>query len=325
MGALAESLRMIRLSGALFLDAEMPSQWCYLSPTPQSLREELVPGKAVLAFHVVAHGSCIASLPGREPIEVGPGELLLFPRGEQHILASSLDAFASLRPRQVQCDALRSAASALRRNAAGPTRLICGYVACGSANAADAFTDLPGLLRVSGDEQFSEWLLASVKYCQKWGPDRSGFTDVAERIVELMLLEAVRQHWTEVGAAPNRRTSPAGSDRLLQRALALVHGHPSRAWTVEELAAKVGLSRSALAARFVQHLGEPPKHYLARWRMALASDALLSTADTVVQIAHNVGYDSEAAFSRAFKRVYGMPPAQWRKGAATAARLLKRP
>jgi hypothetical protein len=90
MGALAESLRMIRLSGALFLDAEMPSQWCYLSPTPQSLREELVPGKAVLAFHVVAHGSCIASLPGREPIEVGPGELLLFPRGEQHILASSM-------------------------------------------------------------------------------------------------------------------------------------------------------------------------------------------------------------------------------------------
>jgi len=259
-------------------------------------------------------GSCIASLPGHAPIQTGPGELLLVPQGEQHILASSMAAFESLCPRQVLCEALRSATRALHRMESGSTRLICGYAGCGGYDALAALARLPHLLRVKGDEEFLAWLRASVRYCSMaWGAHRPGATLIAERIVQLVLLQALRQQFSEGDAPPEQPVPLAVKDRFLQRALALIHENPFRSWTVEELSGRVGLSRSALAGRFVQHLGEPPKQYLARGRIALAADALLSTQDAVVQIASKLGYDSEAAFSRAFKRVYGLPPARWRK------------
>lgn len=127
-----------------------------------------------------------------------------------------------------------------------------------------------------------------------------------------MILHAL-QHQLDTSDVPARQSPLADRDRFLRRALALVQGDPSRPWTVDELSDQVGLSRSALAARFVRHLGEPPKQYLARWRLALAADALRATPDSAAQIATNVGYESEAAFNRAFKRVYRLPPATWRR------------
>jgi AraC-like DNA-binding protein len=310
----SESGRAARLSGAVLVDSQLPGQWCYRSPRPDALREDLLPGKTVLAFHWVVEGTCVASLPGEPPVQTAAGELLLFPQGAQHILASSMSAFETLRPREVRCDALRSAADDLPPSELASTRLICGYLSCGGDDAAATFARLPNLIRLRGDEHFSAWMHASMAYCTlALAPQKPSSTLIAEKILEFALLQALRQ---QVGPSDVRSSlSPrlAGRDRFLQRALAMVHSKPSHPWTVDELSRQVGLSRSALAAHFVRHLGEPPKQYLARWRLALAADALRTTPHSAAQIATNVGYESEAAFSRAFKRVYGLPPATWRR------------
>lgn len=314
MDALSESMRTVRLSGALLVDAQLPGQWCYESPRPQALREDLLPGKSVLSFHLVVAGTCVASLPGQPPVQTRAGELLLFPHGEQHILASSMTAFETLRPRQVMCDELPSNAVAPMGSEHVSTRLICGYLSCGGYDAIAAFAQLPNLIRVQGDEHFSAWVHASMNYCTlALAAKMPTTTLIAERILEIVLLYAMRHQLDAVDVRSRPPSFPASRDRFLERALALVHANPSRPWTVDELSGRVGLSRSALAARFVRNLGEPPKQCLARWRLALAADALLATADSVAQVATNVGYESEAAFSRAFRRVYGLPPASWRR------------
>lgn len=314
MDALSEALRIIRLSGALLVEAQLPDHWCYSSPRPELLREPQVPYKRVMAFHLVLEGTCVACLPGQAPVQVQEGELLLFPHGDQHILASSLTALGTLRPRQALCDAMRSTEEVLERSASPATRLICGYFSCGGCDGNAAFTRLPSLIHVKGDGPFSAWMRASLEYCTvEPGTQKAPATPIADRILELVLVQALQAR-LEVGDRPRSQLSPLTiEDRFLQKALALVYENPSRPWTVDELSARVGLSRSALAARFARHLGEPPKQYLARWRMALSADALLSTTDSVARIATNVGFESEAAFNRAFKRVYGLPPSRWRK------------
>lgn len=314
MDVLSETLRTIRVSGALFFDTEMPTQWCYLSPRPELIREELLPGKTLLSFHYVAQGRCVAALPGQAPVDAGPGELLLMVQGEQHILASSMDAYRRLRPREVLCAKLQAVAPRLQRENGSSTRLVCGYLACGAYDSIHALEGLPRLLCVRGDDQFSSWLRATVSYCVSELGTRPGATLIAERIIEVVLLQAVRQQLAEGAFGVATHSAAMVRDPFLRRALALVRADPSRVWSVNELAMQAGLSRSALAGRFIEQFGEPPKQYLARWRIALAADALLTTKDPVVRIASNVGYESEAAFNRAFKRAYGLPPSRWRKG-----------
>lgn len=311
-------MRTIRLSDALLVDAQLPGQWCYQSPRPEVLREELLPGKSVLSFHLVVAGTCVASLPGQQPVQTNAGELLLFPHGEQHVLASSMSAFKTLQPREVLCKSLPSAGGNPTGSGGASTRLICGYLSCGGYDAIAAFAQLPNLVRVHGDEHFSAWMHASMTYCTlALAAQMPATTLIAERILETVLVHAMRQQLDAIDPRSSQ-PPPVGKDRFLQRALALVHASPSRSWTVDELAGRVGLSRSALAARFVRHLGEPPMQYLARWRLALAADALRVTPDSVAQVATKVGYESEASFNRAFKRVYGLPPASWRRGFASA-------
>lgn len=314
MDALSESMRTLRLSGALLVDAHLPGQWCYQSPRPEALREDVLPGNRVVSFHLVVAGSCVASLPGQPPVQTREGELLLFPHGEQHVLASSMNAFETLDPLPVRCDALRSTPDEPLLGDVASTRLICGYLSCGGDGAIAAFAQLPNLIRVQGDAHFSAWMQASMVYATLTLAAQTPTTTlIAERILEVVLLHAVRQQLDATEVPSGRRSDIARKDRFLQRALALVHANPSRAWTVDELSGQVGLSRSALASRFIRHFGEPPQQYLARWRLALAADALLATPDSAAQIATNIGYESEAAFSRAFKRVYGLPPASWRR------------
>lgn len=324
MDLLSDLLRTMRLSGAVFLESAMSTRWCYLTPTPESLREELVPGERVMAFHLLAEGSCIVWLPGQAPMELKAGELVLFPQGNQHILASSLDAIDSLRPKEVRCDAIRSMARQGQRErchfpsvGSTSTTLICGYMACGGYDSIPVLADLPPILRLTGNQELSAWMRASMKYCLlECGSEQPGAALVVEKIAELMLLQALRQHLSEAVSKTAESCFTSARDKYLRKAVLLIHADPAREWTVEELSRRVGLSRSALAMRFVQHLGEPPMQHLARWRITLAADALKSTCDPVMQIAGRVGYQSEAAFNRAFKRLYGIPPAKWRKEVA---------
>lgn len=221
MDALSESLRTIRLSGALLVDAQLPGQWCYQSPRPEALREDLLPGKSVLSFHLVLAGTCVASLPGQPPVQTHAGELLLFPHGEQHVLASSMHAFETLPPREVMCNALRSNGEEPTRGGGATTRLICGYLSCVGYDAIAAFAQLPNLVRVHGDEHFSAWMHASMTYCAlALAAQKPTTTVIVERILETVLVHAMRQQ-LDAGDARSSQPAAPGKDRFLQRALAL--------------------------------------------------------------------------------------------------------
>lgn len=314
MDALSEAMSLLRINGALLVETQLSGQWCYQSLRPEALRGDRLPGHGVLAFHLVVEGTCVASIPGQPPVQTSAGELLLVPQAEQHILASSMSAFETLQPREVRCDAMRSIWDELERSGLASTRLICGYLSCSGDDAIAAFAQLPNLIRVRGSEHFSKWMPAAITHCtQTLAAQRPASTLIAEKILEIVLLQALRHQFDASDVRSSHSPPLAVKDRYLQRALALVHGNPRRPWTIDELSEQVGLTRAAMVASFVRHLGEPPKQYLARWRLAWAAEALRASPDTAAQIAIDAGYKSEAAFSRAFQRVYGLSPATWRR------------
>jgi AraC-like DNA-binding protein len=197
-----------------------------------------------------------------------------------------------------------------------PTRVVCGFLACDSSVCNPLLGALPRIIATRvGDGPAAKWLLSSIDFslAASSGPPAGG-DSVLARLAELLFVEALRRY-TE--SLPPERTGwfAALRDRHVGRALALLHGAPGRAWTVDELADRVGLSRSALAGRFNELLGEPPMQYLTRWRLQLAAQMMRTTSRPLAAVAESIGYDSEAAFNRAFKREFGVPPATWRRQA----------
>ena len=319
MDALSDVLRAVRLTGAVFLDAELRSGWSYLTPPPQAIGALHMPGaEHIIPYHLISEGRCRASLPDGEPVELRAGDLIIFPHGDRHVLESvspgklkpieirGEDLYSMLRPGEI---------APLKKGTGGEaTRLVCGYLACDRRLSEPILAGLPRLLRVSvKDSGIASWVESSVRFsvAESTAP-RAGGTTVIAKLSELLFVEAIRQY---IDTLPPSQTGWLAGlrDRFVGRALALLHQEPAYAWTVDELAKQVGLSRSALADRFVELLGQPPMQYLTRWRLSLAAQQLLSGGRALAQIAEGVGYDSEAAFNRAFKREFGVPPATWRK------------
>jgi AraC-like DNA-binding protein len=193
------------------------------------------------------------------------------------------------------------------------TRFICGYLAC-DRRASRALGSLPPMLRISlGDISLSGWLADLLRVgVQESHAQRPGSQSLLAKLSELAFTEALRRY--AQSNPPELKGWLAGlQDSYVGRALALLHGDPARGWTVEELAREVALSRSALAERFTAMIGEPPMQYLTRWRLTLAAQALRNGSEAIARIAKRSGYESEASFTRAFKREFGVPPAAWRK------------
>jgi AraC-like DNA-binding protein len=324
MDALSHVLRAVRLTGAVFLEAELRSGWSYLTPPPEAIGALHMPGaELIIPYHLITEGRCHASLPDGAPVELQSGELIVFPHGDRHVLASvspdklkpievnGEDLYSMLRPGEI---------SPLRKGRGGAvTRLVCGYLACDKRLSEPILAGLPRILRVSvKDSGIASWVESSVRFsvAERTAP-RAGGMIVLAKLSELLFVEAIRQY---IDTLPPGQTGWLAGlrDRFVGRALALLHQEPANAWTVDELAKQVGLSRSALADRFVELLGQPPMQYLTRWRLSLAAQQLLSGDRSLAQIANHVGYDSEAAFNRAFKRQFGVPPAAWRKSGRTA-------
>jgi AraC-like DNA-binding protein len=322
MDALSEVLKAVRLTSGIFLEADFTAPWCIeTAPGEQDLAHILPNAEQVSIFHLVTEGRCRARLPeGGPALELEAGDLLMFPHGDGHVLGSDV----LLPPRETWELVENSPGGGLSRIQHGGggarTRFVCGFMACDKRTCKPLLGALPRMLRVSlRDSPAGSWIEATLRRgaSESRAPSAGGEV-LLGRLAELVFVEGVREY---VRSLPESQQGWLAGlrDTHVERALALLHASPGRAWEVEDLAREAGLSRSALADRFVALLGEPPMQYLTGWRMALASQALSTSNDAVARIAERVGYESEAAFNRAFKREFGTPPAAWRR----AARLTK--
>jgi len=319
MDALSEVLQAIRLDGAMYLDAEFTAPWCVEAQFGlHNATEHLPRSEHIAYFHVLTDGTCRARLvDGAEVLELKPGDILMFPHDHPHLLGSDVALPPSTQGEVVETQA-DSGMFRMRWGGGGTaTRFVCGYLACDPRVCRPLFSALPRMLRVSiGDD--AAWLLQMLRVgVQESGAQGPGAQSLLAKLAELMFVEAIRRF--ALSQPANQRGWLAGlRDRHVGRALALLHGRPAHGWTVDELARTVALSRSAFAERFTDLIGEPPMQYLTRWRLALAAQSLRAGNDTVARVAERSGYESEAAFNRAFKREFGMPPSAWRKSVRDA-------
>ncbi|HKU85588.1 MAG TPA: AraC family transcriptional regulator [Casimicrobiaceae bacterium] len=307
-------LSALRFSGAVFLDGEFTAPWCVRSRvTPEEFphRVELPP--SVVGFHYVIDGEMQVRLEDGAPVLVRAGEMVLLPRNDPHLLASE----SGIAPADPDPPVQRLEGGLMRMVHGGggaATRLVCGYIAS-EVRSHPLLEALPMAfaLDVKG-KPCAEWVAASFRFAaQEVGLGRAASETMLAKLSELLFVEAVR-HYAET-LPPDRRGWFAGlRDHAVGRALALMHARVAHPWTSEELAVAVHLSRSAFAERFTQLVGVPPITYLTDWRMQLAAARLRDTPRPIAQIADELGYESEASFTRAFKRALGVAPGRFRRG-----------
>jgi AraC-like DNA-binding protein len=322
LDALSDVLRLVRLTGAVFLDAEFTAPWCIGTPPGVEVCMGRMPdAQHVVIYHLVTHGNCQVAFADEAPLSAQANDVIVIPGGQAHALGSDL---ASGRGDCTRLVVQRTSdhASQVRHGGGGAmTRMVCGYLACDSALFNTILAALPRLMIVNmGDGAGATWLVASLQFSlAESAAPKAGAGTVLSKLSELMFVEAIRRHIDSM--PPDQLGWLAGlRDRFVGKALAFLHSKPAHSWTVDELAGCVGLSRSALGERFSALIGRPPMQYLTRWRLQLAADLLQGSQRAIAAIAADVGYDSEAAFSRAFKRELGAAPAAWRRTSATRAR-----
>ena len=320
MDALSDLLRVIRLKGGVFLHAEFTKPWCIFSQvTPKDCGSLLDGAEHMVLYHYVVEGRLTAQIPNQPPVAVEAGEVIIFPHNDGHLLGSDLD-LPPVPSRQVVRVSPESGLFVIRHGGGGErTRVVCGFLGCDRMDDNPLAAALPPVLHFDARKgSAASWIRSSFDFAaDEIAARRAGSGTVLAKLSELLFVETLR-HYVE--ALPDEQTGwLAGlKDSFVSRALGLLHRRVAKQWTVDDLGREVGLSRSALAERFTRLIGEPPMHYLARWRIQLAAHQLRNSDTPLVRIAEEVGYESEAAFNRAFKRHFGLPPAAWRKKASAS-------
>jgi len=318
MDALSDVLKSVRLEGALYLNAEFTAPWCIRGEcSVASVRERLAGAEHVVFFHFLTEGNCKVRLAdGVDVFDVSAGDLILIPQDDKHLMGSDLHLAPMEADSLGGSDAAADADFVQMRHGGGgaATRFVCGYLACSRSVCRPLLDALPRLLLIPiGDGPAAALLRELLQVgVRESSASRPGTESMLAKLSELLFVEAMRRY---VENLPPEGTGwlPGVRDAQIGRALALLHGKPGKAWTVDELAREVALSRSALAERFTALVGEPPMQYLTRWRLALAAQTLRSGREAIARVAERSGYESESAFNRAFKREFGMPPAAWRR------------
>ena len=314
MDALSELLRTVKLSGAMFFDAEGSKPWRVHAPPSKKLGRYVAANAShVIEFHLVVEGSGYIRV-GEEMTPFAAGDLLMVPHGDAHEMGNGTGA-----PVEDISDALplllQGGIKHSRFGGGGEqTRFVCGYFACEAGLIQPVLAGLPRVVRVHiRNDRAGEWLEKSVVHAVERAQSAAPGSDVIlARLAEVLFAEAL-QRW--VSQLPTGRTGwlAGAGDATVGKSLAALHRRPAHPWTLDELAAEAGVSRSALTERFAKYLGQSPMAYLADWRLELGAEALRTTSRSVIQIAGEVGYESEAAFNRAFKKRFGSPPAQYRR------------
>ena len=324
MDALSDVLQVVRLNGALYLHGEFSAPWGVVGARHEGLCNAFfASAERIVSYHLLTEGSCWVELVGDpgSAIQVHAGELIVVPHGEPHILRSAPDVLPTPTESMLSGYLRDTPGEVLTLCMDGDgdrTRMLCGFLACDESHSNPLLSMLPQLFKVDmrGDPR-SAWIESSLQFAAvEASENRAGSALVLGKLSELLFVEAIRR-CIDAMPATQEGWLAGVRDRFIGRALALMHAQPSHAWTVDELARRVGLSRSALAQRFNDLIGQPPMQYLTRWRLQLAAKELTAASKPLIAIASQVGYESEAAFNRAFKREFGMPPSSWRKSRGT--------
>jgi AraC-like DNA-binding protein len=325
---LSDVLRTVRLRGAFFFYIEGADPWVVETSPSSALIPTIMPGvEHMMEFHGVASGSCWAAIVGEDPVRLDEGDVVIFPHGDAHVMSSApgmrgkvTDAGLHFMPRPHQLPYALSvcgeSATTAKLDGGGraQTKVVCGFLGCDARPFNPLLAAMPRVLRVPGmAAESSSWIAHFLRsVVEESSRKRPGGEAVLERMSEMLFVEVLRRYADSLPAGQTGWLAGLRNPSV-GRALALMHERPAEPWTIERLGEQAGLSRSALHERFVHFIGQPPMHYLAQWRMQLASAWLRDTNAKVIAVALKVGYGNEAAFARAFRRVVGESPAAWRR------------
>lgn len=318
---LGKTLGAVRMSGALFFVVATTTPFCIDVPHTRAYADIILPHAGhVISYHIMVDGGGWAHVPGVEPVRYGPGDIVVFPHGDPYVMQSAPGTPPEFTPAETIEFFRALAAGALPfvipEGGGGdpPGQVICGFLGCQAEPFNPVLASLPRLLHLKrphagGGDLLDRLIDMTMDVAQAGGPGGAG---VSARLSELLLIELLRQY----AAAPVDK--PAGwlaglGDPPIARALTALHERPAAPWTVAALAREAGMSRSAFAGRFLERVGHAPMRYLTLWRMQLAAAELDETEAPLAAIAAKVGYASEAAFSRGFKRAAGLSPDAWRR------------
>ena len=297
---LGEALHSLRMSGIFYSRSEFTAPWALALPAM----------KDSLMFHVVTSGRCWLEVEGAEPCLLQPGDLALVPHGEGHRLASE-SGIPAAKLFDLPREFLGERYEIIRRHGGGgpATSLVCGAVRFDHPAAHQLVNLLPRIISVEASRSPEmDWIQSTLRFMATEARElRPGGETVITRLADILVIQAIRS-WIEQD--PDAQTGWLGAlrDKQVGRAITLIHRDQARDWTVASLATEVAMSRSAFAARFTELVGEPAMHYVTRWRMNVALTWLKEDRVTLAELASRLGYQSEAAFSRAFKRFIGISP-----------------
>jgi AraC family transcriptional regulator, alkane utilization regulator len=310
---LSELLGSMHLAGVVLFRAEFREPWALIAPDAGQLAQ-LLPCRTehIIPFHIVAAGGCWLKLKNHERVWLEAGDAVLLPFGDGHDLLGREKAEQAVSPGQLLPPPPWSDILVVSHGGGGErTHIICGFLQCDELLFHPILNQLPTLLHVRPGAT-DDWLASTIRHTiSEVSQTRPGSRSMLPRLTELMFVEILRKHMqclsmNEVG------WFAAVKDPVVGATLKFLHTSPMRDWSVDELAHQVGVSRTVLAGRFKHFLDLPPMQYLARWRLQLAAQELKNSDVPIKMIADQAGYESEAAFSRAFKRLFGLPPGDWR-------------
>lgn len=314
----SDVLRAVRMSGAIFFDLEAHAPWVTEAPHSRVLAPMVFPGaRHLIEYHIVTEGrpwACVVDCDD-EPVRLGPGSVIVFPHGDPHVLSSdpgmrAKPDLAAFEDREGQSLPYRVGTPG---NGDNRMHLICGFLGLEALPFNPLIQALPRCLHVA-DAYTSDngWLKNLIDAIVREAEEhRVAGATILSKLSELIFIEAVRRH-VECQASVQTGWFQALGDPVAGGAIRRFHANPARAWNLDDLAREIGTSRTILVERFKSCMNMPPITYLSRWRMQVAAGLIAGGSRSLARIAEEVGYESEASFSRAFKRVTGMPPSRWR-------------
>jgi AraC-like DNA-binding protein len=314
MDAFSEILSGVKLNGAVFFTAEFSAPWGFSAPASKQMADRLAPGAAhFLLYHLVVEGSAVVEMGNGQPLELNSGDVVIFPNGDAHHMSSK--GAKPPFPNYGINDKIKARdLSPLHAGGGGETsRFVCGYMTCDPYLSRPILNGLPPVFKVNiRTDRSGQWLESSILHLvEEAVSGRVGSEAMLAKLSEALFVDTLRRY---VAGLPEQQRGwlTGARDPIVGRSLGLMHRHIAHPWTIASLADEVGISRSALVERFTRYLSEPPMAYLTRWRLQLAARSLERTSRGVAEIAGDVGYESEAAFNRAFKREFGRPPGRYR-------------